>query len=145
MDGTSAECTDRAFTTSREVPPLDADGPLNLNVTAVSVDADWSSVTFLRDRAPFDGEDYDLGAVRAVNSLSRYSYRCCCWFRFLAAISHRPLLSCLRASFPRLDGLGVASQLCAPTDSASPLRICLQKFVKILLNPWNNRGTDDNS
>eukprot|EP00752_Nemacystus_decipiens_P001683 g1633.t1 len=77
IDATTAECTDRAYTISREVPPLDANGETFLNVTALSVDADWTSVTFLRDRAPFDGEDYDLGTDidQALTTLVIYAYR----------------------------------------------------------------------
>ncbi|CAM9558139.1 unnamed protein product [Pylaiella littoralis] len=62
LDDNEGECTDRAYTTAREVPPLDDEGEINLNVTAVSVGETWTSITFLRDKGTGDGEDYDLAA-----------------------------------------------------------------------------------
>eukprot|EP00903_Cladosiphon_okamuranus_P015565 g14370.t1 len=60
-DADTVECTDRTATATRNAPPLDSNGETSLNVTGSSVDSDWTSVTFQRDRAAFDDEDYDIG------------------------------------------------------------------------------------
>lgn len=62
LSATEAECTDRAPVSTRNAPPLDADDP-ELEVTAVTINADWTTVTFLRAAGATDDQDYDLGEV----------------------------------------------------------------------------------
>ena len=57
-----ASCTDRSGISTRDVPPLDTVDP-DLEVTAVSIDGEWTTVTFLRAAGATDDQDYDLGEV----------------------------------------------------------------------------------
>ncbi|CAN0421524.1 unnamed protein product [Ectocarpus sp. 12 AP-2014] len=76
-DESTASCTDRAYTTEREAPPLDSAGETSLNFTDLSIEDGWTSVTFLRDRGAFDEQDYDLGSDidNAADTLVIYAYR----------------------------------------------------------------------
>ncbi len=62
LSATEAQCTDRAPVSTRNAPPLDAVDP-DLEVTAVTINADWTTVTFLRAAGATDDQDYDLGEV----------------------------------------------------------------------------------
>ena len=62
LSAEDAECTDRSPTSARAAPPLDTVDP-DLEVTAVSIEADWTTVTFLRAAGATDDQDYDLGEV----------------------------------------------------------------------------------
>lgn len=79
LDDSTGVCTDHGPTSEREEPPLDSAGSTDLNVTLVSVEGGWTSVTFKRNRGAKDDEDYDLGAVRFFFffSLSIYLFIFC--------------------------------------------------------------------
>lgn len=62
---TEGECIDRSSVSTRSVPSPDLDYPA-LNVTKVSIEDDWTTITFLRDLTSLDDEDYDLAQVRGV-------------------------------------------------------------------------------
>lgn len=97
---TGGECIDRKSVSTRTVPVPDSIDP-DLNVTSVSIDDEWTSITFLRDLTSLDSEDYDIakvrdgfagwGAVRArlgwwLSSniaLSSYEFFCCELFCFV--------------------------------------------------------------
>ena len=57
-----ASCTDRSGISTRDVPPLDKVDP-DLEVIAISIDGEWTTVTFLRAASATDDDDYDLGEV----------------------------------------------------------------------------------
>ena len=65
ISATEGECTDSSQLTAREVPTPDLVDP-ELNVTRVSIEDDWTTITFLRDLSSLDDEDYDLNEVRDV-------------------------------------------------------------------------------
>ncbi|CAN0021059.1 unnamed protein product [Ectocarpus fasciculatus] len=57
---TSAECTDRSGPGGRSEPPLDEEENTDLDVVSVSVDGEWTSVTFARSGEGTDDLDYPL-------------------------------------------------------------------------------------
>ncbi|CAM9782649.1 unnamed protein product, partial [Ectocarpus sp. 12 AP-2014] len=57
---TSAECTDRSAPRARSEPPLDDEENTALDVVSVSVDGEWTSVTFARSGEGTDDSDYLL-------------------------------------------------------------------------------------
>ena len=59
----AAECIDRSTTPTHTEPPPDEISPY-LTVTEVYIGEDWTTVTFERDFASLDDEDYDLKRVR---------------------------------------------------------------------------------
>ena len=62
---TGGECIDRTSVSRRTVPVPDSVDP-DLNVTSVSIEGEWTSITFLRDLTSLDNEDYDLAKVCGV-------------------------------------------------------------------------------
>lgn len=44
--------------------PLTRHLPLTLFFTDILVEVEWTTVTFIREKSPLDGGDYDLGKVR---------------------------------------------------------------------------------
>lgn len=69
LSETDAECIDRAPTGRRALPKPDTKDP-DLKVTGVTVEGGWTTVTFLKLKAPLDEQDYDLGKVGATLFLS---------------------------------------------------------------------------
>ena len=59
---TEGECIDRSPVSTRSVPSPDLVGPAP-NVTGVSIEDDWTTITFMRDLTSLDDEDYDLAEV----------------------------------------------------------------------------------
>ncbi|CAM9989598.1 unnamed protein product, partial [Ascophyllum nodosum] len=60
LNSTSADCTDRQSVASHTTPGEDTENP-SLTVTSVTVDGDWTSVTFYRYSDELDDdEDYDI-------------------------------------------------------------------------------------
>jgi len=62
LSSQEAQCTDRAPTSVRAEPPLDTSNP-ELDVTAVTIEGEWTTVTFLRAAGASDDQDYDLAEV----------------------------------------------------------------------------------
>lgn len=67
LSETAAECIDRAPTRGRSLPEPDTQDN-DLEVTDVSIEGGWTTVTFLKPKAPLDDQDYDLGKVCATDS-----------------------------------------------------------------------------
>lgn len=62
-----AECIDRAPTRGRSLPEPDSVDPI-LEVTGVTIDGGWTTVTFIKAKAALDAQDYDLRRVGAVHN-----------------------------------------------------------------------------
>lgn len=79
LSETAAECIDRAPSGGRALPEPDTQDP-DLEVTDVSIEGGWTTVTFLKPKAPLDDQDYDLGKVGAsfvaIGCLARYGELC---------------------------------------------------------------------
>ncbi|CAM9394854.1 unnamed protein product, partial [Laminaria digitata] len=73
---TEGECVDRSPVSTRSVPSPDLVDP-ELNVTSVSIEGDWTAITFLRDLTSLDDEDYHLDEdiQNERDTLVIYSYR----------------------------------------------------------------------
>eukprot|EP00904_Undaria_pinnatifida_P011027 jgi/Undpi1/7054/HiC_scaffold_21.g09528.m1 len=71
-----AECIDRSTTPTHTEPPPDELNPY-LTVTNVDIAQDWTTVTFERDLASLDDEDYDLGKDLDLerDTMVIYSYK----------------------------------------------------------------------
>lgn len=61
--GDEAECIDRQPSGARSVPQPDTTGVVDLGFESVTVEAGWTTVTFLKSTVPLDEQDYDLATV----------------------------------------------------------------------------------
>lgn len=62
ISSSEAECIDRQSVSSRAEPAPDDVEPF-LEVVDVTIDDEWTAVTFLRLKGALDDQDYDLGKV----------------------------------------------------------------------------------